>query len=264
MAQALADHATMRSIQGSALEVREGGQGSPLLLLHGAYGWWGWETIHERLAERFTVVAPSLPGFGRSDRLDGIDTVDDLAYYLLDHMAELTQVPARIMGFGLGGWLALEVAVRCPHLVEQLTLVGSVGIKISDRETRDIGDPFILVGPAQQAMLWQDPERYQAPLPVAGMDPALLEVMLRNQEAAMLFGWKPFMHNPKLRQRLHRVTCPTLVVWGSDDRVVSSSYGRALANEISGSRFVEIPGAGHYPHREQVEAFVSAVSEYLS
>jgi pimeloyl-ACP methyl ester carboxylesterase len=53
-------------------------------------------------------------------------------------------------------------------------------------------------------------------------------------------------------------------VWGSEDRVVSSDYGKTLAAEIPGARFVEIPGAGHYPHREQLDRFVGAVTEYLS
>ena len=263
MAEVMLEHADLRPVGGGELEVRRGGDGPTVLLLHGSYGWWGWEEVHQRLAESFDVIAPSHPGFGRSTRLPGVDTVDDLAYFYLDLLAELRLVPARIIGFGLGGWIAAEMAVHCPHAVERLVLVDSVGIKISDRETRDIEDPFIASGPALQAMLWSNPEVHQVPVPGPTLDPQLLEAVLRNLESAMYYGWKPYMHNPKLRQRLHRIAAPTLVVWGGDDRIVSPAYGRAFAQSIPGARFVEIAEAGHYPHREQVEKFVPPVVDFL-
>jgi len=263
VAEATLDHADIKPVAGGELEVRRGGSGSSILLLHGSYGWWGWEEVHERLAERFDVIAPSHPGFGRSTRLPGIDTVDDLAYFYLDLLAEMRLTPACIVGFGMGGWIAAEMAVRCPPAIERLVLVDSVGIKISDRETRDIGDPFILSGPPMQAMLWRDPEAHQVPVPGPALEPQLLEAVLHNLESAMYYGWKPYMHNPKLRQRLHRVAAPSLVVWGDDDRIVSPAYGRAFAQSIPGARYVEIPNAGHYPYREQVDEFIWAVADFL-
>jgi pimeloyl-ACP methyl ester carboxylesterase len=142
-------------------------------------------------------------------------------------------------------------------------LVDSVGIKVSDRETRDIGDPFIVSGRELQGMLWHDPETHQVPVPGPTLEPRLLEAVLHNLESALFYGWKPYMHNPKLRQRLHRVASPTLVVWGEDDRIVSSAYGRALADSIPDARFVAIPDAGHYPYREQVGRFVPVVVDFL-
>jgi len=263
MAEAILDHAEIVPTRGGELEVRRGGAGPSVLLLHGSYGWWGWEPVHERLAEQFDVIAPSHPGFGRSTRLSGVDTIDDLAYFYLDLLTEMRLTPARIVGFGLGGWIAAEIAVRSPETIERLVLVDSVGIKVSDRETRDIGDPFIVSGPELQAMLWRDPETHQAPVPGPTLEPELLEAVLRNLESALYYGWKPYMHNPKLRQRLHRIAAPTLVVWGADDRIVSSAYGRAFAESIPGARFVAIPDAGHYPHREQVERFIPPVVDFL-
>jgi pimeloyl-ACP methyl ester carboxylesterase len=113
-------------------------------------------------------------------------------------------------------------------------------------------------------MLWNDPSAHQVPVPGPTMEPQLLEAMLRNLESAMYYGWKPYMHNPKLRQRLHRIAAPTLVVWGEDDRIVSPRYGRAFAESMPGARFVEIADAGHYPYREQVERFATAVIDFLS
>jgi len=260
----LDQHVEVRTVDGAPLEVYTAGSGPTVLLLHGCYGWWGWEPVHERLAERFTVLAPSHPGFGRSDLVPDVDSVDDLAYYYLDRLDEWGLTPATILGFGFGGWVAAEMAVRCPHAVRRLVLVDSVGIKISDRETRDIADPFIQVGEAHQAMLWHQPsEEHHVPLPERGMPQPVLEAMLHNQESAMYYGWKPFMHNPKLRQRLHRITAPTLVVWGAEDRVVSPHYGRAFADLIPNARFAEVAASGHYPHREQVDQFLTLVLDFL-
>lgn len=260
---ATVDHVETILVAGADLEVFRGGVGPTLLLLHGSYGWWGWEQVHDRLAERFDVFAPSHPGFGRSARPPKVDTIDDLAYYYLDLIADRF-APAAVVGFGLGGWIACEMAVRCPHAIPRLVLVDSVGIKISDRESRDIADPFILPADAIQAMMWHDPSARSVPIPSPQLPEATNERMLRNQEAAMVYGWKPFMHNPKLRQRLHRVTCPSLVVWGEEDRIVNAAYGRAIAEAIPGARFLALPDAGHYPHREQTEAFVQAVANFIS
>ena len=90
----------------------------------------------------------------------------------------------------------------------------------------------------------------------------LLEV-LRDRQTVLMLGWRPFMHNPKLRRRLARIKVPTLVVWGESDRVVTPEYGRAYHEAISGSRFSLIPRAGHYPHIEQPGEFVRAVTEFL-
>ncbi|HZT09120.1 MAG TPA: alpha/beta hydrolase [Chloroflexota bacterium] len=261
--EATADRTDMLPVAGGELEIYRGGSGPRVVLLHGCYGWWGWEDVHERLAGEFTVLAPVHPGFGRSSRLPGVDSVDDLAYFYLDLFADWNVLPVRLVGFGLGGWIAAEVAVRCPQAVERLVLVDSVGIKISDRETRDIADPFILIGDEQQPMFWHDPSTHRVPIPTPTMPEQVLQRTLRNAEAAMYYGWKPYMHNPKLRQRLHRIAAPTLVVWGEEDRIVSRSYGQAFAESIPDARFVAIPDSGHYPYREQLDRFAAPVVEFL-
>ncbi len=263
MSETYVENVERRELAGAEVEIFRGGTGPAILLLHGSYGWWGWEPVHERLAQQFTVIAPSHPGFGASTRNLRIDTVDDLAYFYLDLIEELSLATARVVGFGMGGWIAAEMAVRCPQAIDRLVLVGSVGIKISDRETRDIGDPWVLVGDEQQPMFWHDPSSHRVPLPQPGMPEEMLERMLRNGESAMLYGWKPYMHNPKLLQRLHRIKAPTFVVWGDDDRIVSTDYGKAFAGAIPNARFTTIANAGHYPYREQLDAFAKPVAEFL-
>jgi pimeloyl-ACP methyl ester carboxylesterase len=72
------------------------------------------------------------------------------------------------------------------------------------------------------------------------------------------------MHNPRLRRRLHRVTVPTLFVWGESDGVVTPDYGRNYAAGVAGAQFALISEAGHLPHVEQPEAFFAAVDPFLA
>ena len=67
------------------------------------------------------------------------------------------------------------------------------------------------------------------------------------------------MHNPKLTHRIHRISVPTLVIWGASDGLVKPDYGQAYAKLIKGAKFVAISEAGHSPHVEQPEAFLSQV-----
>jgi pimeloyl-ACP methyl ester carboxylesterase len=80
-------------------------------------------------------------------------------------------------------------------------------------------------------------------------------VVARNREAAALYAWSPYMHDPKLKGRLHRIRIPTLVLWGAGDRLVGEAYGRAFAAAVPGAKFVTIEQAGHFPHIEQPKAF---------
>jgi pimeloyl-ACP methyl ester carboxylesterase len=132
------------AVRGLQLEVVHRGTGPLLLLLHGAGGIDPSAAFLELLARHFEVVAPSHPGFGNSPLPDLFDSVDDLAYVYLDLLEQFDLRDVTLAGFSLGGWIAAEVAVRCAHRLSRLILVGPVGIKAGDRETRDIPDIFAL------------------------------------------------------------------------------------------------------------------------
>ena len=174
---------------------------------------------------------------------------------------------AHVVGFGFGGWIAAEVAVRSTQDITSLVLVDALGIKVSDRSTADIKDLFVLSPRELIGLSWHDVQRgsTEMPLPMAdrGYDEDQLTLLLSNRRTAALVGWKPFMHDPKLRKRLARIDRPTLVVWGDSDGVVLPSYGRAYAESIPGARFASIAGAGHYPYLEQPADFVKVVEAFL-
>ena len=90
-------------------------------------------------------------------------------------------------------------------------------------------------------------------------------MIARNREATALYAWEPYFHNPKLRQWLHRITVPTLLLWGADDRFVTASYyGAAYRSAIPGARFETIDRAGHFPHIEEPAALVDRVRGFLA
>jgi pimeloyl-ACP methyl ester carboxylesterase len=254
------------SVANVNLQVFSGGQGERVLVLHDHEYVNQWEPFAEGLADHFAVVAPSHPGYGSSDLPRNFDTIDDYAYLYLDFLRQLGPEPVHLVGMGVGGWMAAELAVRCTHHLRRLVLVDAVGIKVSDHLTRDIVDTFV-VGPQELiALTWHDPEAGARVMKLPGLATYTeqeLVAMLRGRQTTALYAWNPYMHNPYLRRRLARIDVPTLVLWGESDRVVTPEYGRAYADSIPGARFETIPAAGHYPHLEQPRAFAAAVAAFL-
>jgi pimeloyl-ACP methyl ester carboxylesterase len=248
-------------IQGLSLEIVEGGAGQPLLVLHGGEGLQPTAPFLRRLAETCRVIAPSHPGFGRSSLPAAFDTTDDLAYFYLDLLDELSLTNVVLMGFSFGGWVAAEMAVKCCHRLAGLVLVDAVGIKVGDRETRDILDIFAVSPDELGRHLFHDPALAQRDLSALSDDE--LRVIARNRESLALFGWDPYMHNPKLRRRLHRITVPTLLIWGESDGVVNPAYGAAYRDAIPGARLELVPRAGHAPQLEQPDALVEQVRRFI-
>src|ERR1700730_2409500 len=186
------------------LEVFHKGSGPALLLLHGGNGLDHRAKFLERHSEHFEVIAPSHPGFGRTALPDRFDSVDDLAYLYLDLLDACGLRDVILMGFSLGGWIAAELAVRCAHRLSKLILVGPVGIKAGDRETRDVPDIFALAPDEVTRLVYHDPQK--AAVDYAAMSDEQLRIIARNRQSLALYSWEPYMHNPKLRYRLGRLT----------------------------------------------------------
>ncbi|MFV3075335.1 alpha/beta fold hydrolase [Niveispirillum fermenti] len=227
---------------GVRLEMLVKGEGRPLLLLHGMDGVEALFPLIDLLSATHTVYAPSHPGFGGSDLPRSYSTVDDLGYFYLDLLDQLDLHDVVLAGFSFGGWIAAEMLVKNNGRVALSVLGAPFGIETADRTTRRVLDIFVQDGGTleRQSQLTPAPR-----LDLAAMPEEVLERRVRNAEATMLFGWSPYMCNPKLRHRLHRVTVPTLVLWGEDDAIASLDYGRDYAALIPGSTFETIPECGH-------------------
>jgi len=264
MQDATQGHEELLKFGARSLQALQGGRGEPVLILHDVDYVNEWQAFEQLLAARFALTAPSHPGFGASELPPELDSVDDLAYLYLDLLREVG--PHHVIGFGFGGWLAAEMAVRCDDDFRSLVLVDAVGIKVGDRLTRDIADTFVLRPADFLKLAWHDAEAGATKMKLASLselnEKDALTVM-RNRETAALFGWNPFMHNPKLASRLSRIRVPTLVLWGESDRIVTPAYGRAFAERIHGAEFRTIANSGHYPHLETPNESAAAVTRFL-
>jgi len=244
------------------LEVVRRGAGRSIVLLHGFQPIDPTARFVELLVRHGEVIAPSNPGFGHSERPKDFDTVYDLVHLYIDLLDVLPGDKVTLVGFSFGGWLAAEVAAACGHRIDKLVLVDPLGIKVSDRETRDILDIFNASPEEVRRCSWHDPERF-APDFNAMSDEALI-VYARSREALCLYAWHPYMYNPQLPRWLGRIKVPTLLLWGESDRVAAPDYGRAYSRLIPGSRFELIERAGHHPEIEQPEVFVERLLAFLN
>jgi pimeloyl-ACP methyl ester carboxylesterase len=247
-------HLSTLALHGIDLQVVRQGAGPPLLLLHGGDGPQDQLPFFRRLAEHFEVIAPVHPGFAGSAVPPHFDSMDDLVYLYLDLLDALDLRQVVLMGFAMGGWAAVEIAVRTTARLAKLVLVDAVGVKPGGRETRDIADIFGMAEAQLARLLYHDPTRSPDLGAVSDEDMARLA---GNRIAHAMYTWNPYMHNPKLRYRLHRVG-------GESDGVVSTAYAEAYRAMLPDARLVIIPEAGHMPQVEQPERFLDAVLSFAT
>ena len=246
-------------VRGCKLHVQRAGSGEPLLFLHGAQGLSGQEPGLEALALDFDVITPDHPGFGRSEVSEIVDDTADLALFYLDLLDTLKLDRVHLVGQCIGGWIALEMAIRSTARIKSLVLVSSAGLRIKGVPRADMfvcsEDElmkllFAGTGSAQWLKSWR-------------ATPDLEDIYDRNRAAAAKYSWSPRLCNPKLERWLHRIDVPTHIIWGNDDRVIPPAYAAGLKERIKGATLTTLPDCAHLPHIEQPQAFASDVSRFI-
>ncbi len=186
-----------------SLELLTAGDGPPLLFLHGGDYFAQHLEFFERLARHWRVVVPRHPGFGNSEQPEGFRTVHDLAYLYLDLLERPDFGRVTLAGASFGGWIALEMGIRCLARIDRLVLIDSLGIKFGGREDRDIADIYALSNEELLRRSFFDPARMAPDYARLGDDE--LGAIARDRQATARYGWRPYMHDPGLCQWLHRV-----------------------------------------------------------
>jgi len=252
---------TLRS--GLRADVLVKGEGKPLVFLHGHLGR-QWDSFQDALAQHHTVFAPRHPGGEDPDELMKLDGFSDLALYYDDLIGELGIERPVVVGHSFGGMVAAELVATHPEKISALILLAPLGLWKDDEPVTDIG-----AVPAEglPALLFADPGAEEAKTLFAlPSDPqeagrTALERML-SVASVSHFIWP--IPDRDLARRLYRITPPTLLVWGSDDRFVPPSYAETFAAGLPSARISMLEGAGHFVQLERRDEVTRVVKDFLS
>lgn len=265
----------LRFVDGIDVHVVEEGRGRPLVLVHGfPFSLESFRAVRPALAARHRVLAVDLPGFGGSDRPPAF-AYDVMAYaeLLSTLLKETGAAPTAAVGHGFGAAVAVAAAVFFPGTIERLVLVSPAvaARSVSWLEQWTIRDGLVgawlwrrvftreRLARRLRADMYRDSkvaddawlERLWRPLARAGGLEAARRVRVT------LAGLDPIAELPA------RLSCPTLIVVGDDDRMLPPDRARALAEEVPGGRLAVVADCGHCPHEERPEAFLDAVFPFL-
>jgi pimeloyl-ACP methyl ester carboxylesterase len=247
-------------LPGGRIHLFRGGRGAPVLFLHAAGGAGYWHEFHQLLAGRFEVFAPDHPGFGGSDELAEVEGVDDLVYHYLDLIGRLGLDRPHVVGASFGGWIAAELAVAAPHAIGSLVLLSPAGLRLPDHPVADL---FRMSPPQLADALFQDAAKAAAAFP-ANPDVDAILAAYRDMTALARFAWTPFLNNPKLERRLHRITAPTLVAWPSNDKIIPVAHGNRYADLIPKAEFAMVEDCGHAMYFERPAEFAEITTNFLA
>jgi pimeloyl-ACP methyl ester carboxylesterase len=262
--------------RGARIRFVEAGRGPPLVLVHDYLASRvAWDDVLPRLADRFHVIAPDLPGFGESEkpppsryRYD----FDGFSESLVDLIAALGLGRVSLCGHAMGGAVTLTLAASYAHVVDKLVLVNPlVYPPRPDALSRIVGLPVL--GPLVFKQLYGRAlfrNRFlgDTRLPPNGAASRRIDHLFELFDApaareAAYATLCAMLDTRLLTASVPRVTAPTLVTWGRANRTSPVEHGRRLARELGGARF-EVFDCGVSPPEECPEAFASAVTAFLS
>ena len=246
------------------VQLRMGGKGEPLFVLHSELGVPGWLQAYEELAEYFTVYVPSLPGFGQSGRPDWVVSVRDLAAWVTWFVRDrqLPQ-PMYVLGFSMGGWVAAEIATVNASIFNKMVLVAPAGLKPEEGE---IWDYFASSAKGAFERAFYNPVQAPEYAHYYGKvwTPDEEEQVECNREMAARLLWKPYMRSHTLRALLRGIATPTLLVWGREDAIIPLNTCQLYQKAIQGSTIAILDHCGHMPEMEKPAEFVNVVLDFLT
>ena len=245
-------------------EVLKDGSGPPLLYLHGAVGQKGWAPFLDALAQKFTVYAPYMPGYSKSDGLEKLDDVTDLTLYQFELLDALGVSKVHVVGHFLGGMIAAEMAALSPSYVDRLVLAAPAG---TWRDADPVADLLAMTANELQHNLCSSATSSMSLSPAdfeanARLKADLAADRMQDLTAAGKFLWP--IPDRGLKRRAYRIKAPTLVLWGGNDRIIPPVYAEDFTRLISGAQVSVMPNAGHLLMIERAEVFAAAVSDFLS
>jgi pimeloyl-ACP methyl ester carboxylesterase len=249
-------------VAGKSVAIRHAGEGTPFIYLHSTLGEASmWLPFMQSWSKHFRVIVPTHPGFGKSGGFDEIDGIEDMAFHYAELFDELGLDEIILGGVSLGGWIAAEFASRWPERVKRLWLADAAGLWLDEQPMPDLFREMLDPQRARK-LLFADPDCYMAEVVFKeNPDDERVITAYQNLTALARLVWeRPY--NPKLARRLHRVQCPTLLLWGDQDRLIPPAYAKAYQALLPQAELKLIPDCGHLPMFECEEQLVNAVLEF--
>jgi len=249
---------------GGTCRIWEKGLGERVGVFGGGPGYQRWSPFLEKLSQERRVVLVSQPGYpGSNPGHHDLDDTTDWIAMTLDLIEAADLKGADLVAESVGGMLAAEAAAFSDTHVRKLVLIGSMGLY---DPTEPIVNPFALrpeeVPPAASSNLETFASVYAPPVGDEDAQAEFELVAYRAIESAARLMW-PF-GDRGLAKRLHRIKCPTLLLWGSEDKIVPASYAKRFADGISGpSEIRSIEGAGHLVTIDKPGAAAESILGFL-
>ncbi len=252
----------LKTVQTARIPVRyyEGGSGAPLVFLHGAGGILPTDTFLDKLARKYHVYAPLVPGYGDSQECPTLRDMLDFTLHTLDVVEALGLKNPVLVGHSMGGMIAAEMAAVAQNDFSRLGLIAPAGLWL---DQHPIADLFAMLPYEMPPYLFHDVEM-GTKLMTAGValdDPEWLKGFLVMNARQMGTAGKLLFPVPDrgLADRLYRIKAKTLLVWGASDKLIPPVYGEAFKTGIKGAELTLIPKAGHLITLEQPDEVVSAL-----
>lgn len=252
-----------------------GGEGPPLVLVHGLAGAAvNFTELAPLLARSRRVLVPDLPGHGGTGPLQAVETLGDLAAHAALVAEREGMVPAEVLGYSMGGVVALRLAAERPEAVSALVLLSSAGIASATFRAKLVLTVSTALRPARPIARRRDEVARRPRLravvfgywgaeePRALSPEAVHGFLAAQPEHTDLRGAARALVRDDPRGYLDRIRCPALVVWGARDRLTPLEDGFVLARGLNAPLQV-LPGVGHLVVGECPEAVADLVVRFL-
>jgi pimeloyl-ACP methyl ester carboxylesterase len=246
------------NINGIRTVVHSIGSGPEFVFLHGTGTFTGFE-FARAWASRRKVIVPYNPNFGDSGDDATLDSIEDYVLHYMDLFDRLGLTKFDLGGFSLGGWLAAEFALRQPERLRRLVLVAPAGLVVDKARAPELSE---ITPPELPSYLANDVTAALRYFPKAP-DPAFDARLGREIGAyAQLVRNHP-QGNPKLARWLHRISVPTLLVWGAADRMRPTAQADAWMDLLPDGHLKLVSKTGHLVFEETPSA-TALVADFLA
>lgn len=269
------EHLSWVPVDGTPVNVCEFGAGPPIVWIHGLGGCWqNWLEQLPELGRDHRCVAPDLPGFGASPMPRGDLSIPGYGRWLAEMLETLGIERAVVVGNSMGGFIAAEMAIQFPDLVERLVLVSAAGISSESLRRRPLltGARVARYGAAWVAAQADSlVRRPRMRLALAGgvmyrpdkLHAPLVEEQIRGSGKPGFIDAFDALMSYQIRDRIGDIGCPTLVVWGRQDHLVPVKDAAVFVELIPDARAVIFEHTGHVPQLERPAKFNGVLRGFL-